>query len=188
MSLKPMFFVLRVELCVFAETLVERKKKKYHVTMDRVRCKLLAVWKTCVQTDWQTGCGGAISGVELEDRAARDERRRVTGPAVTLFKTLSPSPFFIPPPLPFHQPSHPSRKPRFLSSAGPYEEKDEFCCCFKGILHWIICLLPSKARKEPLKSYDGFVRKPRTQTDILKCLVLSDQQSKTQKILKFTMI
>lgn len=66
--------------------------------MDRVRCKLLAVWKTCVQTDWQTGCGGAISGVELEDRAARDERRRVTGPAVTLFKTLSPSPFFIPSP------------------------------------------------------------------------------------------
>lgn len=98
MSLKPMFFVLRVELCVFAETLVERKKKKYHVTMDRVRCKLLAVWKTCVQTDWQTGCGGAISGVELEDRAARDERRRVTGPAVTLFKTLSPSPFFYSPP------------------------------------------------------------------------------------------
>lgn len=50
MSLKPMF-VLRVELYVFAETLMERKTYHDHVTMDKVRCKLLVEWKTYVQTD-----------------------------------------------------------------------------------------------------------------------------------------
>lgn len=49
MSPKPMF-VMRVEMCVFAETLMERKTYD-HVTMDKVRCKLLVEWKTYVQTD-----------------------------------------------------------------------------------------------------------------------------------------
>lgn len=107
-------FVLRVELCVFAETLVERKTKYHdHVTMDGVRCKLLAVWKTCVQTDWQTGCGGA----RVEDRAVREERWWVTGPAVILFKPSPPLTRF-----PVGPPTRPEEpRPLFLSSAGPHE-------------------------------------------------------------------
>lgn len=126
-------------VCICRDPRGKKKKKKYHVTMDRVRCKLLAVWKTCVQTDWQTGCGGAISGVELEDRAARDERRRVTGPAVTLFKTLSPSPFFIPPPpLPSALPPLPKTTVPLVCRTLRRKRWILLLFFFKGILHWII--------------------------------------------------
>lgn len=40
-----------------------------HVTMDGVRWKLQAVWKTGVQTDWSRS-----RGVWVEDRAVREER------------------------------------------------------------------------------------------------------------------
>lgn len=106
-----------------------------HVTMDGVRCKLLAVWKTCVQTDWQAdGLWRRYSGVRVEGRAVREERWWVTGPAATLF-------FFKPsPPLTCfpRQPSHPSWRPRplFLTSTGPFWEEIHGSC-FRNTLRSI---------------------------------------------------
>ena len=57
-----------------------QKRKCDGVTTDGWRCKLLAVWKTCVQTDRRV-----VGGVRVEDRQrqVREARWRVTGPAVT---------------------------------------------------------------------------------------------------------
>lgn len=61
-----------------------QKRKCDGVTMDGWRCKLLDVWKTCVQTDRQTD-GWWVESVRVEDRQRQvtEERWRVTGPAVT---------------------------------------------------------------------------------------------------------
>lgn len=55
---------------------MERNTKCHdHVTMDRVRCKLLAVWKTCVQTDLtDRRADGGESGGGVGWRAARRGR------------------------------------------------------------------------------------------------------------------
>lgn len=76
MSLKPML-VLRVE---------SQTENDDHVTMDGVRWKLQAVWKTGVQTDWspsrgvggegQSGEGGEVMGDRTCSRPLLNALRR----------------------------------------------------------------------------------------------------------------
>lgn len=140
MSLKPMFFVLRVELCVFAETLVERKKRRsimWRWIEWGVNCWLCGR-PVCKQTDRQA------AEVLLVESSWRTERRGTRGDGWPDLQSpsLKPSPplpfLFPPPPLPSALPPLPKTTVPLVCRTLRRKRWILLLFFFKGILHWII--------------------------------------------------